>query len=349
MTSIREKIVKTLCGKNEEGIPFGAYSFLLPRGKVERELRNSGLGIFHFEKPYVAYMRGVEICIREGFDEGGRKYQVRRFLTPLGSVEEKVLFDPGYGSQWIKEFLIKSPRDYEIVAFIFENTSYVPNYEAFAKADREMGDDGIVFANVERSPFQKTLLELVGPERLMIDLFDSPDLVRDFLEMLHKKQLEMYRVVAESPALFIHNWDNITEDMTSPRLFEEHGLPFYCEVGSILKKNGKKFVVHMDGKLKHLKGLIAQAPIDVVESFTVEEAGGNLDIKEAQESWSDKSIIINFPAFLCFEEKEYIEGYFRNLFSKVDKSKFMVCVSEDLPRESWSKALLSASSMFNYY
>jgi len=349
LISIRERIVNTLQGENTTGTPFAAYSFLLPRGSVERRLRNNGLGIFHFEKPYIAYMEKVEVVTKEGVDEEGRRYQTRKFLTPLGSVEEKILFDPGYGSQWIKEFLIKNPRDYEIVAFVFENTFYVPNYESIAEVEKNMGDDGVVFANVERSPFQKTLLELAGPERLMVDLFDAPVMVEDFFKVLHKKQLEMYEIAAKAPALFVHNWDNITEDMTSPRLFEKHCLPFYCEVGSILKKNGKKFVVHMDGKLKNLKGLIAQAPIDVVESFTVEEAGGNLNIKEAQESWSDKSIIINFPAFLCFEKKEDIERYFKNLFSRVDKSKFGVCVSEDLPHGFWSNALLSVSSMFNYY
>lgn len=346
MTNIRERIVDTLWRRNVKGIPFAAYSFLLPRGSFERELRNSGLGIFHFEKPYNAYTKEVEVVTREGIDEGGRKYQVRKLLTPLGSVEEKILFDPGYSSQWIKEFLIKNPRDYEIMAFIFENTFYVPNYEGFAEVEKNMGDDGVVFANVERSPFQKTLLELAGPERLMVDLFDSPGLVRDFLKVLYKKQLEMYDIVAKAPAIFVHTWDNVTEDMTSPRLFEEYCLPFYCEVGSLLLKNGKKFVVHMDGKLKNLKGLIAQTPVSVVESFTLEDAGGNLDIEEAQESWSDKSIIANFPAFLCFEGEEYIRKYFEDLFSKVDKTRFMVCVSEDLPHGSWKEALLPLSSLF---
>lgn len=348
MSSIREKIMKALCGKGEKGIPFGAYSFLLPRGEIERRLRNSGLGIFHFEKPYAAYMKEVEVVIKEGVDGEGRKYQIRRFLTPLGNVEEKILFDPGYGSQWIKEFLIKNFRDYEIVAFIFENTFYVPNYEGFTEVEKNMGDDGIVFANVERSPFQKTLLELAGPERLMMDLFDAPGMVEDFLKVLRRKQLEMYEIVAKAPALFVHNWDNVTEEMTSPHLFEKYCLPFYDEVGSFLRGNGKKFVVHMDGKLKNLKDLIAQVPIDVVESFTLKGAGGNLDIEEAQKIWTNKSVIANFPAFLCFKEERYIREYFENLFSRVDKSRFMICVSEDLPHGFWEKALLSASAFFDY-
>ncbi len=54
----------------------------------------------------------------------------------------------------------------------------------------------------------------------------------------------------------------------------------------------------MDGKLKSLKELIKKADIDVIESFTFPEGGGDLSLEEARADWKDKSIIANLPTFL---------------------------------------------------
>ncbi len=334
----KETIFSVLERRNNSKIPLAAYSFLFPRGEAEREIREKGCGIFQFERVYVSEMKNVEICVKEGF-ESGQKFTFRRLSTPVGKVEEKILVDPGYDSQWVKEFLIKEPEDYKVFEYIVGNTIYYPNYEFFQRVEKDLGEDGVLFANVDRSPFQKLLLELAGPERLLVDIYEREELVESLMGALTRKQEEIYRIVINSPASVVHNWDNVTEDLTSPRLFEKYCVPFYQKFGRLLRERGKLFVVHMDGKLKHLKDLIAQAPIDVIESFTLPDAGGNLTIKEAQEAWREKTIIANLPAYLSLEKEEFIRGYFANLMSQVDKKRFMVCVSEDLPRDLWQRTL----------
>lgn len=332
--------------KKVDKIPLAAYSFLLPRGEVERKLREKGCFIFHFERVYALEMKNVEIWQKEGLEKG-RKCILRRFCTPVGNLEEKILVDPGYKSQWIKEFLIKKSQDYEIMKFIVENTIYYPNYEFFQQAAEDLGDDGILFATIDRAPFQRILYELAGPERLLVDVLESPDLVEGLLEILDKKMEEVYQIVADSPASMVHTWDNVTEDMTPPALFQRYCLPFYQKVGKLLHDRGKIYLVHMDGKLRHLEDLIASAPIDVVESFTLPDAGGNLEVEEAQKKWPEKTIIANIPAYLCFKEEEFIKRYFEELISKVERNRFMVCLSEDLPHDSWKKALIPISDVLN--
>lgn len=336
--TVREKIVSVLRKTNTDRVPLGAYDFLLPRGYTERRIREKGCGIFHFEKPYLAEMKGVEVSVREGI-ENGRPFIVRRFLTPVGSVEERVLVESGYGSQWTKEFLIKTSKDYEVIQYIVEKTIYHINYDSLQWAERSLGEDGIVLANVDRTPFQKLLLEWAGPERLFIDLFEIPETVEELLDLMTVKAEEVYRIAANSPADIIHTWDNITEDFVTPCLFEKYCLPFYQKVGNLLHEKGKIFVVHMDGKLQNIKELVARTPIDVMESFSLPEAGGNLSIEEAQRVWPDKAIIANFPAWLCFQEKGFVEDYLEELMRYVDRKRFMLCVSEDLPRDRWQETL----------
>ncbi len=337
MTS-RGKIVSVLRRTNIGGVPFGVYDFLLPRGYTERRIREKGCGIFHFEKPYLAEMKEVEVFVKEGV-ENGRPFIVRRFLTPVGSVEERVVVESGYGSRWTKEFLIKTPKDYETMQYIVERTAYHVNYDLLQRADRDLGEDGIVLVNVDRTPFQRLLLEWAGPERLFLDLFEIPKRVEELLCLMTMKAEEAYRIAADSPVDVVHTWDNITEDFTAPYFFKEYCLPFYQRVGNLLHERGKIFMVHMDGKLHNIKELIAQTPIDVIESFSLPEAGGNLTIEEAQRVWPDKAIIANLPAWLCFQTREFIEEYLEELIQHVDRKRFMLCVSEDLPRDRWQETL----------
>lgn len=336
--TIRKKIVSVFRRTNTDGIPFGAYDFLLPRGYTERRIREKGCGIFHFEKPYLAEMKGVEVFVKEGV-ENGRPFVVRRFLTSVGSVEERVLVESEYGSQRTKEFLIKIPKDYETIQYIVEKTVYHINYDLLQRAERDLGEDGVVLANVDRTPFQKLLLEWVGPERLFVDLFEIPEKVEELLCLMMMRAEEVYRIAANSPADIVHTWDNITEDFVTPRLFEKYCLSFYQKVGTFLHEKGKIFVVHMDGKLQNIKELIAQTPVDVIESFSLPGTGGNLSIEEAQKVWPDKAIIANLPAWLCFQTREFIEEYLEELIQHVDRKRFMLCVSEDLPRDRWQETL----------
>lgn len=92
-------------------------------------------------------------------------------------------------------------------------------------------------------------------------------------------------------------------------------------------------VIHFDGKLKSLKDLIKKTELDVVESFTLLEMGGNLRIEEASNAWEDKSIIANIPAFLCYEEEKVVREYIQNLLEKVSPRKnFMLELSENFPQ-----------------
>jgi len=336
MLTPRERIMCVLQREVPDRVPLGAYSFLLPRGSVERKLREKGCGIVHFEKVYDTEIKNVEICIEEKW-ENNEKIAIRTYRTPLGDLYEKIKIDPGYHSQWIKEFMIKKLSDYRIAKYIVENTVYHKNYDFFIEVEKNMGEDGILIANMDRTPLQRTLIELTGTERLCI--FNS----------LEKKQDEIYKIAADSPAKIIHNWDNLTEDITEPRLFQKYCLPLYNKYARMLHEKDKIYVVHMDGKLNHLKDLIKKTEIDVIESFTLPSAGGNLPIEEAKDIWENKSIIANLPAFLCYKDENFIRKFIQDLLTKVPKERFMLDVSEDLPQGFWRNTLLIVADAIQVY
>lgn len=348
MLTPKERILSIFRRKTPDRVPLGAYSFLLYRGSVEREIREKGCGIVHFERVYTTEVQNIEIGIKERW-ENGEKVTIRTYHTPVGNIYEKMKLGSGYHTQWIKEFMIKKPSDYRIVKYIAENTIYHKNYDYFTEVQENLGEDGILIANMDRTPLQRTLIELAGTERLCIDLYERADVVEELFESLQRKQDEIYQIAADSPAEIIHNWDNLTEDITEPKWFQKYCLPLYNKYGSMLHEKGKIYVVHMDGKLNHLKDLIAKAEIDVIESFTLPGAGGNLPLQKAKNVWKDKAIVANLPAFLCFKDESFIKNYLQELLAQAPRDRFMLDVSEDLPQKFWKKTLSIVADVLQMY
>ncbi len=343
----REQMLAVYFRRNPDRIPCAAYIRYVPRGEIGRKSRNNGLGLigyypivsllsppWHTHAGFESEVRGAELTVKTVWEDN-KRVEIRTYITPLGSIFAKIRKDPVYGSDWIKKFYIDSPSDYPVMKYIVENTIFRENYDSFLEIQEDLGSDGVVMARVDRSPFQKMLIELAGPERLFIDLHDNCHLVEDLLSSMEKKLDEAYKIVAHSPAEVIWQPDNITGDMTEPKFFKKYCLPFYNKQGRLFHKHNKAYAVHMDGRLKSLKDLIKRADVDVVESFTFPEGGGNLAFEEARSAWEDKSIIANFPASLCFKKEKAIKEYLQKLLSQLSsKENFMLEISEDLPPQS---------------
>jgi hypothetical protein len=330
-------------------IPFAAYDWLVPQGHIEKQLRNQGMGLIRWYPVaslispsflgWTTRSENVIVSIKE-VRENGVNLIVRAFETPVGTVTEKYRTDPGYGSKWIIKHLIESIPEYEIVQYIVENTVIEDNSEKALELQDNLGEDGVIVALMDRTPFQKVLWEFTGPQRLILDLYDKPDVVENLIRAVEKKTEETYSIVADSPIELIWSPDNITGDITSPNLFKKYCVPHYERVSRLLHEKGKVLVVHMDGRLKPLAGMIKELDIDMVESLSFPLVGGDTSLREAVAAWPDKSIAANVPASLCFQEEGVIRNYMSQMLLELGSKKdFMLLVSEDLPHQYWRRTL----------
>ena len=357
-----ERTMAVYRNENTGNIPWAAYGgFLLPAGRNERELRNQGCSWLHWSPvcswmaPGMSHMNGwmLESEIKETTTsvrfrwDGDERIIVRQYDTPLGSVYEELREEPGYHSMWVSKFLIEKPGDYEIVKFMVENSVFRESYEAWETARDNLGEDGVELSVTDRSPFQKMLLELCGTERLYFDLYDIPDVVDDLLQTMEKKELEAFKIVAGSPADVVWMVDNVTGTITTPAMFEKYCVPFYGKVTDMLHVENKVLAVHLDGAMASLKDLIANTDIDVIESFTLPEMGGDMTIEEAVEAWPGKSIVANIPAHLCKLDEPAIRAYLDDFFSRLPSRNFMFEMSENFPVEELRRVLPIFSDVIN--
>ena len=128
---------------------------------------------------------------------------------------------------------------------------------------------------------------------------------------------EVFEMVCESGAEVIWQPDNVSCDMTPPKCFEKYSLPYYLKQGKKLHERRKIYLVHMDGRLRAIKEMIALSPIDGIESFSFPEIGGDLSFAEAAYAWPGKVILPNFPSSLAAQDERTIVAFVDKLLSEV--------------------------------
>jgi len=349
--NIKERIMAVLHGERPDRIPWTTYSVFLPRGTMGRELRNMGLGIIEVVQVHTEETPNVQVEQKVTGDI------VKTFFhTPVGTISQKertklpfsgvdwlggLLRSLGHNQGvWIMEHMFEDVSDYEVLRFIVEDTVYHPRYDDYKEVERSLEDDGVIFAATGHSPLQKLLLDYIGYQTFAVELYKHPHEFEKLLDAVDRKQDELYKVMANSPAELIWCGDNINGVVTSPKLFEKYVVPFYRKQVDRLHRKDKILAVHMDGRLASLKGLIPEGKVDVVEAFTPPPMG-DLPPNEARETWGDdQTIWINFPESVALQGADAVKKRTSEILKSIAPGdNFLIGVTEDIPPELLGQTL----------
>ena len=279
---------------------------------------------------YVEKLHGVEISERRVPAAPGFSAVQRTYTTPVGSVWLEEWREPGVGEwhaqrSWrgqtphLKERLIKGPEDYAVVQWMVEHTEYLADYFPIEQAMDWLGEDGVVLSGLPHWPIQHAGPPL-GRRGGRPALLPHVRLSRPGAGALHGHvqgaRSRCTRSRRSSPSPITLCGDNIDSVLASPRLFREYILPVYHQMADALHAHGKLLAVHMDGRLRALKDLIAESPVDIVEAFHPPPLG-DLPIGEALAAWPDKAIWVGFPGPVYAQGPEATQHYARELLAQI--------------------------------
>lgn len=348
--TLRENMLAVYHNELPQKTPIGIYTRYLPRGSAERELRNMGLGIidyypvvsfmappWHVYSGFISEVKNVEFQIKYYWDSS-RRIERRIYITPIGSIFQDVTQGVGAGSEDILKYYICDIEDYKILQYIVEHSVFKRNESSLMHKRHDIGEDGVLLGRVDRSPYQKLLIELAGAEQFLIDLHTCPEPVIEVMEAMDKRMDEAFDMIVESKADVIWQPENVTSDMTPPYYFERFCLPFYKKHSKQIKETGKPYFIHMDGKINALKDLINDAGFDGIESMSFPEIGGDLTLSQARKIFPGKVILPNFPSNICNSDDSEIETFMDRLLEEAGKDvPFMLQISEDVPEDQWKR------------
>lgn len=337
MPTLRENLERALRGEDLEQFPFGVYGSILDQARFSGEEDTSDIARVEFVAPWEVKYESVTTETTTQ-SEGSR---VTVFRTPVGELAQRWVLEPGYGSFWAMEHYIKRPEDWRVLQYLVEDTRYVPNLEAYEEAEARVGEAGLVIASVPRMPFQRLWIEFGDLEQLVFLLADDRRRTDRLVSLLTLSAREAWEIAAESESEFIWCPDNLTADVMSPELYRRYGQPYYEAVAEVTRPRGKKLVAHMDGQLAALADLIAQTPVNVVESFTP-PPNGNLRLADAWERWSDKVLWVNFPPALHLLEAQEMQERLWELAASVPQRRRLAFeISENIPEDLVAGNLLT--------
>lgn len=351
--SMRERMLAAYRNQVPDHIPVCIYTRYLPRGAAERHIRNLGLGIveyhpvvsllappWHILPGYLSEVRGADFDLRYRW-EHGKRIERRVYTTPVGTIYQDVSQDPaGAGSEHIHKRYLTTPADYRTLQYIVEHTVFHRNEDAIRAKIAEVGEDGVVLGRMDRSPHQKILIELAGTEEFLLSLYTDPEPVLSLMDAMDAKMDEMFALALDSAVDVIWQPDNVTADLTPPRSFAKYVLPFYHKHAAAVRAAGKAYVVHLDGRIRALQGLLNQVEFDAIESLSFPEIGGDYTLSEARTAFPGKAILPNFPSNRCQESDDAIAAYVHALLDEAGTTTpFMLQISEDLPPGEWQRVL----------
>ena len=349
--TIREAMMSVYRNEMPDKPVVGIYKNYLSRGEMERMARNNGLGIiayvsltsqigppWHMYDGFLSQVRDVDLSSRY-FYRNGSLYEQRTYHTIAGEISAEIGKSVGKGSEHIASYYIQQPEDYRIMECIVRNTVLLPNFDLFRRSAHELGGDGVVLGRIDRTPYQKLLIELAGAERFLTDLFIENETVEELLETMGRRYREQIDMAMDSDAEIIWIPDNVTADMTPPENYEKYLVPYYRYCVKCASETGKLVVVHCDGKIRPLIQYINEIGFNAIESVSDPIISGDMTFTDAVRAFPGKVILPNFPSNLSMAPEETIRDYVENLKEQAKDIPLMLQISEDLEDNSYERVI----------
>jgi len=318
-----------------------------PEDNIDR-----GIGVYRlWGMAYRPELVGVN---REAKKEGDATLVT--YHTPIGSVSCKYIYTEemkraGASLSWITEHVIKEPRDYKIVGYIFKNMKIVPDYDNYLEFQKKVGDKGFAaaFANLSASPMHHIMKEFLDATAFYLEMYDHPKEMRQLSEDMEPYFDQIFRVLSDSPAEVIFSGANYDEMITYPPFFRDHMMPHLQKLADMLHPKGKLLLCHCDGENKGLLDLIPESGMDIAEAVCPQPMT-KVTISEVKKACKGKVTIFGGVPSVALLEESMSDGEFerfmKNLFREIAPGgRFILGISDTTPPDAKFERLLRITEM----
>ncbi|MBK8882103.1 MAG: hypothetical protein IPN67_06835 [Bacteroidales bacterium] len=237
--------------------------------------------------------------------------------------------------------------------FIYENTSFEPDYDQAYLRKKQVGEQGLVLCYLPKSPFMHLLALEAGVMTVTMAALTAPEEFKDLLDTMKKAFDQAARIAVDSPAEVLMIPENLSSEMVGPELFELYMSGYQKEWTKKISEAGKYSFIHIDGTLAGLLKEEAAVGFTVLEALTPDPVG---DMKwEDLESFTgdSKSILwggIPGSYFTdCVSDDEFDRHVKYLLEIMVSKPRFVLGVADQVPPDGLERRVKRVSELVNKY
>lgn len=298
---------------------------------VELKLSLDDKVFFHEKDPVVDYFPRVFDLLL--MDQAGDT--TAEFITPKGTlIARSTLVDDMITNGTIPvmtEHPVKGIDDFPALEYIYTHAEFVPKYDWVYGNQKRMGKDGFVAAMIDRIPWQKMALDLIGEVPTFYMLYDNPTMIEKVMALMDEVTVNDIQNLKTFEWPYIQFDDNLDGMITNPKLFPDYCIPYYQKYTDMFHAQGKKVGSHTDGNLKRLVPLLPETGLDVYESFTPFPLT-ELTFEEAFTSWKGKGPLIwgGIPSSILQPDtsQEDFEKYIANMLRVVGDSPHLFGIAD---------------------
>jgi hypothetical protein len=326
--NIRENVLAVLNGKKPDWVPWLGdldywYKALLRDSILPLNYRGEGIFQLHQDLGVGYYLQGYHpfqpvydgVNAVETEDENWRIIEV---TTPIGNLRSvrKYLRD-SYSWGFI-DHLINDWRDLEILRYLYEHTSYIPDYQLAEERYELIGENGVVVVYPPRTPFMQLVAMDAGIETVVDCTLYAPEEFDHTMYVMEQKYDQATEIVLASPAEIIEFPENLSSEVVGKRFFNKYLKALYMRWNQKIKDAGKYSSIHFDGTLRGLIREVSQTGFSFLEAVTPAPVG-DISFDEMAE-WVNEETVLwgGIPG-----------GYFSDIqMNDADFEKYVISILE---------------------
>ncbi|MBE3131782.1 MAG: hypothetical protein IMZ54_13860 [Acidobacteria bacterium] len=226
--------------------------------------------------------------------ENGRMTRYR-FVTPSKTLT-MALQSNSYTS-WVTENLVKEKSEIDVIAA--HVTTPLCDVEEVNREADAYGEKGLIRGHIptfdvfgQPGCWQDACC-LYGTEKMIMETFDDPSWVHQFLRILQKRKLGY--IASMRGARYDINelgGGDASSTVISPALFDEFVAPYDAALIAAAHNAGQRIVYHTCGGMMPILERIAAMGPDAMETFTPPGMGGDVHLAEAKRRIGHKVCMI---------------------------------------------------------
>ena len=336
--TMRERLLATLRGEPHDQVPFAEYEATLLIDEVRQLLGPERIGrirwtrIYRLDAPHCRFEE--EPLPKQGLD--GMRFT---WHTPKGSMTRETLIDPTYGSHSTRKYYLQELADYDILDAYLDDVVVTFDNDPYQRDLRDVGDEGVVYMPVPRTPWQQLWVEWVNLEALSWHFADDEARVMRTVGKIERIRRDIYDGVSALKPELVDIPDNITAPAIGPERFARFCLPAYQDLAARVAEYDGSVICHTDGDLKPLWSLIGESGLTGLDSFSP-QPDNDTSVAEAVAQWPDKSLWMNFPSSVHLYPPEEIREQAREILRQGgDTGRIAILLSENVPPYAWRTSL----------
>jgi hypothetical protein len=313
--------------------------YTLPRSKDDFKFRGLGLDN-HPDYPYRVELK--DFPVRFEHDEEDLKTWIE---TPAGEVfthirQSREMLKDGISLPFVLSYPIRSEKDFEAVAQVFEHLEVVPTPERYRAFKERMGDQGVGVANGLHvaSPIHFMLHDLIAMDNFYYLYTDSRDKMYELAERMEGFVMKALDAVLSCDCEAFLWGSNYDQNTTYPAFFTQEIKPWLDKVGARARAGGKMSVSHTDGENKELLGVYRQTDFQIAESVCTAPMT-KYTLKEFRDGCGDKITTWGGIPAVALLEETMSEGEFTSFLDRVfgelgNGERLILGVSDNVPPEA---------------